>query len=147
MYEADELCERIAVIADGAFVAHGTPRRVKERVPSRTVIEIETFGVAEPTRSSGCARSPGVRAVAVETRDQARCCIVQSRSGAELCMQLLCASSTGRSVGRVVAREPTLEDAYVALVTRGMRRAPARGMAGSCTSRCCRSSRSTACSV
>ena len=114
MYEADELCQRIAVIADGRFVASGTPRELKARVVDRTVIELETFGVAE----EAVDRLRGVRGVAsisTETRDQAEVLVVQSRIGAEIVPALLL-ELTGTSVGKVITREPTLEDAYVELV-------------------------------
>ena len=44
MYEADELCRRVAVIAGGRIVAEGTPAELKSRVLDRTIIEIESFG-------------------------------------------------------------------------------------------------------
>src|SRR4051812_16697420 len=70
MYEADELCQRIAVIADGRFVAAGTPAELKSRVLDRTVIEIETFGIPEDVIAR-LRHVPGVASVASETRDQA----------------------------------------------------------------------------
>jgi ABC-2 type transport system ATP-binding protein len=114
MYEADELCQRIAVIADGRFVAAGTPRELKARVVDRTVIELETFGVAEPTLERLRAVS-GVASIATETRDQSEVLVVQSRIGAEIVPALL-HELNGTSVGKVITREPTLEDAYVELV-------------------------------
>ncbi len=48
MYEADELCQRLAVIAGGRFAASGTPAELKARVVDRTVIEIEAFGALDP---------------------------------------------------------------------------------------------------
>jgi ABC-2 type transport system ATP-binding protein len=114
MYEADELCQRIAVIADGLFVAAGTPAELKARVVDRTVIEIETFGIADATLARLRAM-PGVASVATETRDQADVLFIQSRIGAEL-VQALLRELDGNTVGKVIAREPTLEDAYVDLV-------------------------------
>jgi hypothetical protein len=58
---------------------------------------------------------PGVRSVAVETREQAQVLLVQSAVGAEVVRALLNELS-GTSTGKVVTREPTLEDAYVELV-------------------------------
>jgi ABC-2 type transport system ATP-binding protein len=114
MYEADELCQRIAVIADGAFVAEGTPAELKARVVDRTVIEIETFGL--PGELLDRLRAvPGVASVATETRDQAELVLVQSQIGAEL-VQALLRELDGTTVGKVIVREPTLEDAYVDLV-------------------------------
>jgi ABC-2 type transport system ATP-binding protein len=114
MYEADELCQRIAVIVDGRFVASGTPRELKARVLDRTVIELETFGVAESTldrlRSVG-----GVVSIATETREQSEVLVVQSRIGSEIVPALL-SELNGTPVGKVITREPTLEDAYIELV-------------------------------
>src|SRR5438067_10463953 len=47
MFEADALCDRIAVICDGRIVAEGTPRDLKEGVADGRVVEIEVFGIAE----------------------------------------------------------------------------------------------------
>src|SRR5438093_9634941 len=47
MFEADALCDRIAVITQGKIVAEGTPSDLKSIVADRTVVEIETFGIAE----------------------------------------------------------------------------------------------------
>src|SRR6187399_2837310 len=47
MFEADELCDRIAVINQGLIVAEGTPRVLKEIVADRTIVEIEAFGITE----------------------------------------------------------------------------------------------------
>ena len=114
MYEADELCQRIAVIAGGVFVAAGTPSELKARVVDRTVIEIETFGL--PGELLDRLRAvPGVVSVATETRDQAELVLVQSQIGAGL-VQTLLRELDGTTVGKVIVREPTLEDAYVDLV-------------------------------
>jgi len=114
MFEADELCDRIAVINRGEIVAEGTPRDLKEIVAERTVVEIEAFGVNEEAIER-LRKAPGVTSVSVEERDQAQVLLVQSAKGLELTQTLL-GILDGATVGRVAAREPTLEDAYVALV-------------------------------
>ncbi len=59
MFEADELCDRIAVITGGRIVATGTPAALKAGIADRTVIEIEVFGVDavgdRPDRASSAA--------------------------------------------------------------------------------------------
>ena len=114
MFEADVLCDRIAVIAGGVFVATGTPSDLKAAVSDQTIIEIETFGVVEEVVERLRA-IPGVTGVGVETRDQAQVLLVSAAHGAEL-VQALLKELDGSTVGRVVTREPTLEDAYVELV-------------------------------
>src|ERR671938_510723 len=115
MYEADALCDRIAVISQGQIVAHGTPADLKSVVADRTVVEIEAYGAPEDAIQR-LRQAPGVTSVAVEDREHAQLLVVQSPQGSELTQQLL-SYLDGVRVGRVAAREPTLEDAYVSLVT------------------------------
>ena len=117
MFEADQLCDRVAVIAKGEIVAEGTPQRLKETVADRTVVEIETYGIGEDAIER-LRRVAGVASVWVEARDQAQLVLVQSAQGLELTQTLL-GHLDGVQVGKVAAREPTLEDAYVALVGEG----------------------------
>ncbi len=114
MFEADDLCNRIAVINKGEIVAEGTPRALKAVVADRTVIEIEAFGVGEAAIERLRA-VPGVTSVSVEEREQAQVLLVQSARGGELTQTLL-GELGDATIGRIAAREPTLEDAYVALV-------------------------------
>jgi ABC-2 type transport system ATP-binding protein len=116
MFEADDLCDRMAVIAKGEIVAEGTPRDLKAIVADRTVIEIETFGVDDDAVER-VRQAEGVTSVSIEERDQAQVLHVQSPAGTELTQRLLGLLGTTR-IGRVAVREPTLEDAYVALVGR-----------------------------
>jgi ABC-2 type transport system ATP-binding protein len=115
MFEADALCDRIAVISQGRIVAEGTPTELKRGVAEGTVVEVEVFGEAdsavERIRVLG-----GVSSVAIEEREQAQVLVVQTGPGLELTHAIL-GCLDGATVGRVSQREPTLEDAYVALVT------------------------------
>jgi ABC-2 type transport system ATP-binding protein len=115
MFEADALCDRIAVISQGSIVAEGTPLDLKRGVAQGTVVEVEVFGVSDETveRVRGLG---GVVAVAVEEREQAQVLVVQSEPGVELTQAIL-GHLNGSDVGRISRREPTLEDAYVALVS------------------------------
>ncbi len=114
MFEADALCNRIAVIAKGSIVGEGTPAQLKAQVSDGRVTEIEVFGVDEPTVDR-LRDLDGVTAVAVEEHDQRQLLVVQTTGERELTAPLL-ARLDGVEVGRVSSREPTLEDAYVALV-------------------------------
>ena len=115
MFEADSLCDRIAVIARGRIVAEGTPGELKQHVVDRTVVEVEVFGIGEGELDR-LRRLPGVSAVSVEEREQAQLITIQSPRALELSLELP-SFLDGARLGRIVTREPTLEDAYVALVT------------------------------
>ena len=115
MFEADELCDRIAVIREGQIVADGTPGELKARVSEGHVVEVEVFGV-EVQVVHQIGRLSGVRSVSVEERGQAQVLLVRTEPGADVTRQVLdCLDGT--TVGRVAGREPTLEDAYVELVS------------------------------
>jgi len=49
MFEADALCDRIAVISKGSIVAEGTPADLKRGVGQGSVLEVEVYGVDEET--------------------------------------------------------------------------------------------------
>ncbi|MEV6637137.1 ABC transporter ATP-binding protein [Actinoplanes sp. NPDC051470] len=115
MAEADELCDRIAVIADGRIQALGTPAELRRHADGRRVVEVEAYGVPDDT-VAGLQGLPGVREAAVEARGALQILTVQSDSGVDVQGEVLHALG-GVRLGRVSTREPTLEDAYVAIVS------------------------------
>ncbi len=117
MFEADELCDRIAVIRGGEIVAEGAPSVLKQRVTAGHVVEVETFGLPDEA-ADAVRRLAGVRSATVEERGQAQVLMVQVEPGAEITPSVLGLLS-GVNVGRVSSREPSLEDAYVELVSNG----------------------------
>ena len=117
MYEADELCGRVAVISGGRIVAEGTPASLKAHIADRTMVEVDAIGVDEGLLTRIRAL-PGVSSVVVEEGEGSQTLLVQSSLGVRL-IQPLIGLLTGVTVIAVTAREPTLEDAYVALIEAG----------------------------
>ena len=105
------------MISEGEIVAEGTPRDLKALVTEGTVVEIETFD-APGDAAERLRRLPGVMSVSVEDREQAQVLVVQSQESDGTTTQQLLIALGDVQVGRVSAREPTLEDAYVSLVTK-----------------------------
>jgi ABC-2 type transport system ATP-binding protein len=114
MAEADELCDRIAVIAGGRIRALGTPADLKHHADGRRVLEVEAYGL-DPGHLAEIHRVPGVREATVEERGAAQALTVQSDTMTDVQEEVLRALA-GLRLGRVTARQPTLEDAYVAIV-------------------------------
>ena len=114
MFEADALCDRIAVINAGRIVALGTGADLKGAIANRTIVEIETFGVS-PDATDRLRADSDVSAVNIEERDQSQILLVQSERGPQITPRLLSLLGDTR-VGKVIGREPTLEDAYVHLI-------------------------------
>jgi ABC-2 type transport system ATP-binding protein len=114
MFEADALCDRIAVINHGSIVALDTPGGLKTHVRDLNVVEVETFGAPESALEKLRAL-PFADSLSVEEQGQKQILLVQTARGAEAVPDVMSALD-GLKVGRVVVREPTLEDAYVRLV-------------------------------
>jgi ABC-2 type transport system ATP-binding protein len=114
MFEADSLCERVAVIDKGLIVALDSPSELKRHVSDLSVIEVETFGASAESLERLKAL-PFVDSLSVRDQDQRQILLIQTPRGAEAVPDVM-SSLDGQRVGRVIVREPTLEDAYVRLV-------------------------------
>jgi ABC-2 type transport system ATP-binding protein len=114
MFEADALCQRIAVIDKGRIIALDTPEGLKTYVKDLAVIEFEVYGVPSSVLEQLRAQ-PYVHTVSVENRDQKQALLIHSPRGSQAVPDLL-SMMNGIRIGNVIVREPTLEDAYVRLV-------------------------------
>jgi ABC-2 type transport system ATP-binding protein len=114
MFEADLLCQRIAVINHGRIIALDTPSSLKKHVEDLSVIELEVFGITQKILDWLRTQS-FVDNVSIENQEQKQVLQIRSSRGTEAIPYVL-SSLNGLRVGKVTAREPTLEDAYVRLV-------------------------------
>src|SRR5690242_3283154 len=114
MFEADAVCDRIAVIRDGGIVAQGTPDSIKDLVKDQGVVEFEVSGMPAD-RIAGLRAIAGVRSVAVVEHDLAQLVTVQCSRPSDV-MTRLSGILDGIPLKKVSSREPTLEDAYVQLI-------------------------------
>ncbi len=114
MFEADTLSDRIAIINKGRVIALDTPTELKKHVSDLSVVEVETFGASDAVIEKLRAL-PFVDALSVEDREQKQVLLIQTERGAEAVPDLMSALE-GQRIGRVIVREPTLEDAYIRLV-------------------------------
>lgn len=114
MFEADALCQRIAVLDGGRIVASGSPDDLKALVRDLSVVELEVFG-APAAAIERLRQVPGVDSVAVERQELTDIVRVQTADGEHAVPRLLAALG-GTEVGRVSVSKATLEDAHVRLV-------------------------------
>lgn len=116
MFEADALCQRVAVINQGKIVALDTPSGLKRLVQDLAVVDVEVLGV--PPQAIECLRAlDGVSMVSVENRDQKQMLRIHARSGTAMVAPVVNAlQDIGLQAENILVREPTLEDAYVRLV-------------------------------
>jgi ABC-2 type transport system ATP-binding protein len=121
MFEADELCDRIAVIRTGELVAQGTPAQLKARVTAGSVVEVETFsGVGETDvrgRVGVVGALAGVRSVVVDDGAVGETLVVQVEPGADVTAAVLGARCAAYGSGGWSPGSRHLEDAYVQLVS------------------------------
>jgi ABC-2 type transport system ATP-binding protein len=121
MAEADELCERIAIVDHGRILAIGTPDELKRRVQRESIFRLELDhldgGVAQ------LARLPGVEsaALAADTDAESQRVAVNLvlTDDAALGGVVTALGGTGSQILALRKSEPTLEDVFVELVGRG----------------------------
>ena len=114
MFEADELCSRIAVISNGKIVALDSPSELKKFVKDITVIEVEAFGLAN-TDLDVLRRQADVTNVSAELEGERQIVRIQTPRGSEFIPTVTKLLSRAKIVD-IRTKEPTLEDAYLKLV-------------------------------
>jgi ABC-2 type transport system ATP-binding protein len=115
MLEADEICDRIAVIRKGEILAQGTPSSIKTSVEDQGIVEFESEGV-QPERIESLRHLEAVATVIVEERELSQVVTIHCSRPSELAASLGTLLD-GMAIRKVSVREPTLEDAYVLLVS------------------------------
>jgi len=114
MFEADALCNRVGVINKGELVALDSPANLKKFVSDLNIIEIESFGIAQE-KIDQLRKLSFIGSLSIQDQDQKQMLIIQTERGAEAVPEVMSVIGDQR-VGKVIVREPTLEDAYVRLV-------------------------------
>jgi ABC-2 type transport system ATP-binding protein len=114
--EADQLCDRIAVIDHGKIIAMGTPKELKERVGGDTLeIEVAPGG---PDIQALMMGLPGVTGVSrVDDSYRVKC------SNGDLLVPkvVIAAEQVGALVTGAIVRKPTLDEVFLELTGRSYR--------------------------
>ncbi len=111
MYEADELCDRVGVIARGRVLALDTPSGLKALVKDTSVIGVEGFGLTEMDVESLRALE-GVGTVAANMGEDKQTMRVQVEGLGAMLPRVAHILEDRKVIGMKV-KEPTLEDAYL----------------------------------
>jgi ABC-2 type transport system ATP-binding protein len=118
MMEADELCDRVAIVNRGRIVAEGTPAELKQQVQQNAIVDLQ---LSPGERLLDALRAvDGVVGASVLEQDGTDRFSLLLSSDAALGGVMRVVEASGRQIRGVQKREPTLEDAFVKLVGRGM---------------------------
>jgi ABC-2 type transport system ATP-binding protein len=114
MFEADEICDRLAIISNGRIKGLGSPYSMKDAVRNDTVIEVEAYEI-----DGGCREKlealPGVFCVSLETLEGRQLARMVVEDGTSL-IPSVASILEGRKIISIRVDRPTLEDAYIKLV-------------------------------
>ncbi len=114
MFEADELCNRVAVIRNGEIKALGTPSSLKKYVMDASVVEVEGFGITEK-EVARFKEIPEILSVSADLAENKQILKIQTSKGSEIISEVQEILKNSR-IYDIKIKEPTLEDAYLRLV-------------------------------
>jgi ABC-2 type transport system ATP-binding protein len=114
MEEADQLCDRLAIIDQGKLLALDTPARLKAQAPGETLVEVIFDGDATSTADAARALD-GVS----KAEGRGPLLRVYSRRGGEIIPALIDAGEkSGRTVKDIHLSRPSLETLFISLTGR-----------------------------
>ena len=111
MFEADTLCQTVAMINKGKLIAIGSPTEIKQRLSNIVIIEVT---VKEATRglADDITSLEGVQRVDIVVNGVLQKSIIHSRVEIDIGDKIT--AIVGQSgIDSMVSRDPTLEEAYL----------------------------------
>ncbi len=114
MYEADELCDRIAIINHGKMVALDTPGNLKKMAEGGSTMEV-CVKYASKMLASEIEQVQGVKHVSIESEEENKRVTIQYTSDGDVSAMLLPILQKAGIIS-LAQKEVTLEDAYIQLV-------------------------------
>lgn len=115
MFEADALCQRIAIFNHGKIVTLDTPKGIKNYIKHFSIVEVDVTPYSELIYEK-VRELDGIFAVAIKEQDQRHTLHIQFDERLNITTILYLIEEMGGKVINVTTREATLEDAYLKLV-------------------------------
>jgi ABC-2 type transport system ATP-binding protein len=119
MMEADELCDRIAIIDNGTVLACDTPLNLKRMVKRESVVKLEASGLKDGFDLSTVKGVHGTDMRTDSTTGRTLINLILEEESA-LADVLSALSAAGGRLQGMQKSDPTLEDVFIALVGRGL---------------------------
>jgi ABC-2 type transport system ATP-binding protein len=126
MVEAEQLCDRIAIVDHGKILALGTPEELRRRVQAESIFRIELDQLPPNGGMAALADLPGVLS-AVRADDESAGDAGNDRVAVKLALEddsaltsvVTAVADRGSHLVGLEKSEPSLEDVFVELVGRG----------------------------
>lgn len=115
MAEADDLCDRVAIINNGQVLACDTPTALKKQLQREAVFNLTVSVLGEPALAA-LRQTPGVRTLTHTPGDGQSALDLILDSDAVLGNLITTLNQHQATVLNLQKREPTLEDVFVSLV-------------------------------
>ena len=127
MEEADELCDRVAIIDKGMIVAVGSPDELKSRVRKEGVLEVEVSKIkpsaTEKLRGLEGVRSMGVKIRRDDSRETSMLRIICDSPRQIIGGVITVLVEEGAEINYLKPSEPTLEDVFIMYTGRALEEA------------------------
>jgi ABC-2 type transport system ATP-binding protein len=112
--EADQLCERIAIMDHGRLITQGSAAELKERLTGGALYEVEFGGSAE----AFSATLGGLSCIRNLTLNGNKATIELEHWE---CLSAMVAALSGKEIRRISLKERTLEEVFISLTGKGVR--------------------------
>jgi ABC-2 type transport system ATP-binding protein len=114
MEEAEQLCQRVAIVDRGKLLACDAPAQLKKQAPGGTLIELQLDGPAEPALPAARALAGVLSAEAEQTVLR----VYHPRGGEAVAPLIGAVQAAGRAVTNIRLAPPSLETLFVSLTGR-----------------------------
>ncbi|MDI7740533.1 ABC transporter ATP-binding protein [Lysinibacillus fusiformis] len=111
MYEADELCDRIAFINKGKLIEIDTPSNLKKKIDDLSIIQCSVIGASEPQIET-IKKLQSIQHIQVNQQDFTYSLRIQTNEP-QLVVPFIYDSMKNSIITDLTISNPTLEDVYV----------------------------------
>jgi len=115
MVEADEMCDRVAIINQGKVLACDTPAVLKQQLQKTALFEIKVDSPA-PLDKDPIIKTEGVQTCSIVEEDGGSHLELNLAEEAHLANVIACLAAQNARILSLQKHEPTLEDVFVKLV-------------------------------
>lgn len=115
MHEADELCDRIAIMNHGKIIANNTPDKLKSGMDDVREFIISCEGNLTESDLRSIQLLPGIKEVNVESKGSIHILNITTAKDNDLIQNFVCILSR-HTILSIEKKEPSLEEVYIRLI-------------------------------